>query len=158
MSFYKTLIISLTLQSATTLFAQEAVVTAGNDFTNNSGSLSYTLGQVVYTTNTGSDGTVSEGVQQAYEIFTLNVEDHILKPSMTVYPNPTEDIVNLSIETLNGDSLSYKLFDLKGRLLKQGKLTENFTPINVQDLSSASYIMQISKNHKSLKSFKIIKK
>jgi len=111
MSFYKTLVISITLLSPVLIFAQEAVVTAGNDFTNNSGSLSYSLGQVVYTTNTGSDGTVSEGVQQAYEIFTLKVEDHRLKPSMTVYPNPTEDIVNLRIDDLNSDKLSYMLFD-----------------------------------------------
>ena len=150
--------ISYILSLATIGYSQTAVVTAGNDFTNNSGSLSYSLGQVVYTTNTGSDGTVSEGVQQAYEIFTLKVEDHRLKPSMTVYPNPTEDIVNLRIDDLNSDKLSYMLFDLQGRLIKQGKLTENFTPIKVQDLPSASYIMKISKNHKAFKSFKIIKK
>ncbi|NBC56738.1 MAG: T9SS type A sorting domain-containing protein [Bacteroidetes bacterium] len=158
MTFYKTLLISYILGLATIGYSQTAVVSSGNNITSSSGSLSFSLGQVVYKTNNNTEGSIHQGVQQAYEIFTLKVEDHRLKPSMTVYPNPTEDIVNLRIDDLNSDKLSYMLFDLQGRLIKQGKLTENFTPINIQDLPSASYIMKISKNQKAFKSFKIIKK
>jgi hypothetical protein len=40
---------------------------AGGEATGSGGSVSYSVGQVVYTTNTGINGSVAQGVQQPYE-------------------------------------------------------------------------------------------
>ena len=52
----------------TGLHAQEAIITSGGDASGSTGSVSYTIGQVVYTTNTGTNGSAAQGVQQPYEI------------------------------------------------------------------------------------------
>ena len=46
------------------LYAQETVPATGGDATGSGGSASYSVGQMVYTTNTGS-GTVTQGVNKA---------------------------------------------------------------------------------------------
>ena len=45
--------------------AQDAIPATGGDATGSGGSASYTVGQIGYTTNTGTNGSVAEGVQQA---------------------------------------------------------------------------------------------
>ena len=50
------------------LQAQQVVTTSGGNASGSGGSVSYTVGQIVYTTNTDSNGSVAQGVQQPYEI------------------------------------------------------------------------------------------
>lgn len=51
------------------LHAQEATNTTGGDASGSDGTVSYSVGQVVYTTNTEPTGSVAQGAQQPYEIF-----------------------------------------------------------------------------------------
>ena len=64
----KKLLIATLLLGAFQTQAQEAVATAGGDASGTNGNVSYTVGQVVYTTNTGTTGSVAQGVQQPFEI------------------------------------------------------------------------------------------
>lgn len=52
----------------TELKAQEAIPASGGNATGSGGSVSYSVGQVEYSSNTGSGGSVAAGVQQPYEI------------------------------------------------------------------------------------------
>jgi len=54
--------------------AQESVNASGGNAIGNGGTVAYSVGQVVYTTDTDASGTVSQGVQQAYEIFTVGIK------------------------------------------------------------------------------------
>ena len=67
----------------------------GRDASGSGGTAAYSLGQVVYTTNSGTSATVSQGVQQAYEIFTIGIKETELNISLSVFPNPT--IYNLTL-------------------------------------------------------------
>lgn len=58
------LIIGLSISS----YAQESAHAAGGDFSGFGGSVSYSVGQVVYTAHTGVTGMEAQGVQQRYEI------------------------------------------------------------------------------------------
>ena len=53
------------------IYSQETIPTSGGEATGSGGSSSYSVGQMVYTTNT-SGGTVTQGVQQSIELFTLS--------------------------------------------------------------------------------------
>ncbi|MEX0982174.1 MAG: hypothetical protein WDZ47_08820 [Bacteroidales bacterium] len=46
-------------------FGQQAVVTTGTDGTGDGGTVSYSLGQVVYQTHNGTNGSLAEGMQQS---------------------------------------------------------------------------------------------
>ena len=50
------------------LHAQENTTAAGGEATGSGGTASYSVGQVVYTTVTGTNGSVAQGVQHPYEI------------------------------------------------------------------------------------------
>ncbi|MGC8754863.1 MAG: hypothetical protein ACP5QJ_07625, partial [Thermosulfidibacteraceae bacterium] len=52
----------------TGLQAQESVNATGGNASGNGGTVAYSVGQVVYTTNTGTNGSVAQGVQQPFEI------------------------------------------------------------------------------------------
>ena len=62
----------LTFSTSSLLFGQQAVVTAGAEATGTGGTVSYSVGQVVYQTHAGTNGSVAEGVQQPYEISVLS--------------------------------------------------------------------------------------
>ena len=74
------------------LHAQESVNGSGGEATGTGGTASYSLGQVVYTTNTGTNGSVVQGVQQPYEISTtLGINETSINLELSVYPNPTNN-------------------------------------------------------------------
>ena len=49
-------------------YAQQATTASGGDASGSGGSVAHSVGQTVYTTNTGSNGSVAQGVEQPYEI------------------------------------------------------------------------------------------
>lgn len=138
--------------------AQESVNTTGGDATGSGGTAAYSVGQVVYTTNTGASGTVSQGVQQAYEIFTLGIKETELNISLSVFPNPTADNLTLQISDYNNEKLSYQLFDMQGKQLSNGQIVAQQTQINLNSLPTATYFINVvNQENKKVQSFKIIK-
>ena len=72
-----------------TVQAQQATTASGGDASGSGGTAAFSVGQVVYTANTNASGTVSQGVQQAFEIFTLSIKETELNISLKAFPNPT---------------------------------------------------------------------
>ena len=146
----------------TGLQAQESVNATGGNASGSGGSASYSVGQVVYQTHTGTNGSVSEGVQQPYEISVVTgiEEAKGINLSVTAYPNPTTDFLQLKVDastTLSIRSLVYQLYDLNGSLLKTEKLHDIETKINMGGLPASTYLLRLLDDTKEVKTFKIIK-
>jgi len=140
------------------LHAQESVNTSGGDATGSGGTIAYSVGQVVYTTHTGSTGSVAQGVQHAYEIFTVGIKETELSISLTAFPNPTMDNLTLQINDYNNEKLSYQLFDMQGKQLSSGQVTAQQTQIKMNRLPSATYFINlVNQENKKVQSFKIVK-
>ena len=155
----KTLIVTVLLLSTHLIYSQETIPTSGGDATGTGGSASYSVGQIVYTTHTGSNGSISQGVQQSYEIFTLsNASLSTVNLSATTYPNPTSDYVVLAISDINLTDLSYALYDIQGRPIAKATISSKDTQIDMHSLSAGTYLLNVNQNNQKLKSFKIIKK
>lgn len=138
--------------------AQESTNASGGDATGTGGTASYSVGQVVYTTNTGSTGSVAQGVQHAYEIFTVGIKETELNISLTAFPNPTTENLTLQISDYNNEKLSYQLFDMQGKQLSNGQITAQQTQINMNSLPTATYFVNVvNQENKKVQSFKIIK-
>jgi hypothetical protein len=138
-------------------FTQEVVTTTGGDLSGSGGTVSYSIGQIVYTTNSGSGISVAEGVQQPYEIQTVGTMESNIKIALNVFPNPTKDLLTLE---MNGHSLKnvrYKLMDTQGRLIEENNVNQDNTQIVTRDLPPAIYFLHILKKNKPIQSFKIIK-
>lgn len=138
------------------LQAQENVASAGGNATGSNGTSSYTVGQVAYTTATGTDGSVSQGVQQAYEITMISgVEETNINLEMKVYPNPVTNYLTLTVG--DTDDLDYQLSDMNGNVLESNIVKSNSTTIKMEELSTATYFLKVMSNNQVIKTFKIIK-
>ena len=141
--------------------AQEALPATGGDATGSGGSVSYTIGQVFYITNTGTGGTITQGVQQPYEISTIGIEEPeeiSLAYNCKVYPNPTPDIIVLSVEDYALENLSLLLYDMQGKTLQNRKVSGTETNISMADYAASTYFLKVIDNSKEIKTFKIVKK
>ena len=143
----------------TGLQAQESVNATGGNASGSGGSASYSVGQVVYTTHTGTSGSVAEGVQQPYEISVVTglEEAQSINLSVTAYPNPTTDYLTLRIDEFEISNLSFQLYDMNGKLLQNEKITGNQTSIVMSNLLPATYFVKVIQGNKEVKTFKIIK-
>jgi hypothetical protein len=121
------------------------------------GSISYSIGQVAYSSISNSNGSVSQGVQQAYQISTLNVKENVFNFSLNAYPNPTVDNLTLHVGNYRQEQLVYRLLDTGGKLLSEAKLQGQETIIEMQHLATATYFVEVHHEGKKVQSFKIIK-
>lgn len=143
----------------TSLPAQETIPASGSNATGSQGSVSYTIGQVAYSTNTNANGSVTQGVQQPFEISIVSGIDDAANISliMEVYPNPTTDFIKLVVNDYESDNLSYKLYDINGKPLMENQVIGTVTSIPMGNLMSGTYFLKINENRKEIKIFKIIK-
>lgn len=143
----------------TGLQAQESVNATGGNASGGGGSASYSVGQVVYTTNTGTNGSVAQGVQQPFEISVVTgiEEAKGISLSVSAYPNPTTDYLTLRIDEFDISNLSYQLYDMNGRLLQNERITGNQTSIVMSNLVPANYFVKVIQGNKEVKTFKVIK-
>jgi hypothetical protein len=140
------------------MYGQDAIPASGGAAIGSGGTVSYSVGQLMYTTNIGS-GTVSQGVQQAFEFQTLsNPELTTVNLSAVTYPNPTKDYIVLSLTDATLTGLSYMMFDLQGRLVTKAKVEQEATQIAMKNLAIGVYILKVNRHNQELKTFKIIKK
>ena len=158
--FYLLVLIPLFSIGLTRLQAQQTIPATGGNASGSGGSASYTVGQITYTTNTGTNGSVAQGVQQPYEISVVNgiaeAKDIVLQCS--AYPNPVTDIIKLNIGNLSTSNMNYQLFDNNGKLLESKKIANTETSINMHNLATATYFIRINDKDNAIKTFKIIKK
>lgn len=155
----KTILISLLFIGITQVHAQETTTTSGGNASGTNGSLSYTIGQTVYTTTSGTTGSMAQGVQQAFEIQTvLGVENFNINLQMAVYPNPTTNWLQLEVKNTGFEKLNYQIFDINGKLVLQNKISTETTTISMENLSTNLYLLKVLENNKEVKTFKIIKK
>lgn len=148
-----TLVLSLLLTTIT-VSAQEVVSTQGDSYSNASGSIDFTIGEVVIKTGTDGTNDITQGFHQTNWNF-LGVEDHAPSYEATIYPNPTEDVLNIRTSTF--ENVTYTLYDAQGKLIMQNILSGEQTPIQVSQLALGSYSLTLSNETQNLKIFKLIK-
>jgi len=141
------------------LYGQEAISSTGGDATGSRGSVSYTVGQIVFNSLISSSGSIIQGVHQPYEISLVTAIENSneITHDCKVYPNPTRGLIKLSIDYLDFDDMKYQLFDINGILLQDNKVDCEETDIIMDNLIPSTYILKVSKNKNEVKTFKIIK-
>jgi len=150
----KNALLLLSLITTLSVSAQEVVSTQGDSYSNPNGSIDFTIGEVVI--NTGTDGTnnLTQGFHQTNWNF-LGVEDFAPNYEAIIFPNPTEDVLN--IKTSMFENVTYTLYDGLGKLVMQDILSAEQTPIQVSQLAPGSYSLTLNNETQNLKTFKLIK-
>jgi len=137
--------------------AQEATTASGGDASGIGGTVAYSIGQVFYSSGSSTSGSVSQGVQQAYKIYRLDIIEAKTNISLSVFPNPTNDKLNLQIQDFKNEKLTYQLIDMQGKLINHGEIFSQNTEVNTSYLPPAIYLINIIETNTPILSFKIIK-
>jgi len=145
--------------SSTVCFAQQALSTAGGEAGGTGGSVSYTIGQVAYDNYMATEGRLSQGVQQPYEIFIYTdlTEGNDIDLICTAFPNPAEDILLLVVKNIDLENVTYMLYNANGKVLEKNKITGKETTIAIVNLMPAVYYLKVITDQKEIKTFKIMK-
>jgi hypothetical protein len=158
MNYKKIKLSALLLVIGLTAQAQQANPAAGGDATGSGGSVAYSVGQIVYTTHTGTTGSVAQGVQQPYEIsVVLSIENSLIDLDISAYPNPTTQNLTLSIGNDISETLHFQLYDLSGKIIERRKISNRTETIHMENLATGPYFLKVSNANNEVKIFKIIK-
>src|SRR5208283_4157272 len=132
------LIILFIITVVTGLHAQQAIVAAGGNALGMGGSVSYSVGQTAYSYLTGTNSSVSQGVQQPFEISTLTTTSTAVKEvvginlSCKAYPNPVTDQLTLDVDDnlfQNKAHVTFQLYDVTGNVINDQIVTDDQTSI-----------------------------
>lgn len=90
----------------------------------------------------GDGGTINSFIVDiCYITNSLGLETNSLS-NVSVYPNPTKDILNINIPQAVG-ILKLKLFDIQGRQVLEKMTNNTFEVINIGDLQAGIYMLSI---------------
>lgn len=136
----------LSLLSTGILCAQEVVSTQGESLFNVLGSIDFTLGEVIISTETDGGSIITQG-------FHLGVVNFNAEQEVIIFPNPASDLVFIRIKAF--EDVTYTLYDLQGKLVMYDILTSSQTPLQLSDLASGTYLLNVKKNAENLHISKI---
>jgi hypothetical protein len=86
--------------------------------------------------------------------FFLGVQEPTNNFILSLYPNPTSEIINVKT-ALNSIGSPYIIYDNMGRTLLSGIINDENTSIEVSNLSGGIYLFKVGEN--SIQTFEIIK-
>ena len=150
----KRTLLVFSLLSTLTVSAQEVVSTQGDSYSNASGNIDFTIGEVIINTGTDGSNDLTQGFHQTNWNF-VGLEDHSPSYEATIYPNPTSEVLNIKTSTF--ENVTYTLYDAQGKLVMQDMLSAEQTPIQVSQLAPGSYSLTLNNQTQNLKTFKLIK-
>jgi hypothetical protein len=155
----KILLLSIFIGGPFDLYAQSSLHTAGGNATGPGGTVSFSVGQVAYQTITSADFSVSQGVQQPYEISVLTGSEAVsgINLMISAFPNPATDYLVLKFSEGDFKGYSYMLIDKAGKLLRSGDIMNYDTFLSLKGLASATYFFKVFKSKQEMKTFKIVK-
>jgi hypothetical protein len=109
------------LGAQTIRLSPQVIASQGADFKNNDFEISYTIGELAAVStisNTGANLTLTQGFHQPDKfsvVIGISEPEHLA--SATLYPNPANAKVFLSLESAFQDVLTADLFDATGRTI-----------------------------------------
>lgn len=154
----RTLLLSIAIVFQLNFYAQKNTITAGGKGSGAGGEISYSIGQIEYSTITAGNYTITQGLQQPYEInVTMGQEFTNIDLFAKIYPNPTTNFITLQIADFAAYNYSFQLLDEKGSVLKTLDVLTNETVIDINILHAGLYLLAVFRNGTEIKIYKIVK-
>ncbi len=102
---------------------------------------------VILNKNGGSITGLNSGIFKLSNVIGVN---NITKNEITfnVYPNPSNEILNVKLEILNDEKTEIKITDVLGKIILSKSITENSTQLNVGDFTKGIYFITVKSEDK----------
>jgi hypothetical protein len=147
------LLIILTIFLRSHTEAQISNNASGNAISNNYGSITYSIGELFYVEK-GSQYTLAEGIQNGITINPINTKSSI---KVSIYPNPTSDLVYFKVQNLNFHNYSYKIYNSYGIELLHGRIQNMNASASLSHLPPSIYLCKIYRDQFEILTYQIIK-
>jgi len=121
----------------------EVIASAGEYFEGTNAKLSWTLGEVAVETFSGTNTILTQGFQQKFDITTIQNELES-KYQISIYPNPSNDLINIIVDLGSNEQYNVQLFDMQGKILENYKFCGNTSKIDVSKYAPAQYLLRIN--------------
>ena len=130
------------------------VASGGNSESLNTLNIDYSIGQIFYQ-NVTSNINYKEGVLQSFYVDGDVIEFDFI--SLKAYPNPTTNMIFISLGIDDIGALSYSVSSVAGAYIMEGDIDSNPFLLDVSTLANGVYFVHIFKQEKLNKTIKIIK-
>ena len=82
---------------------------------------------------------------------TLGTESYLLDREITLYPNPTTNVLNIKLGTSNNLPDNYTIYNMLGQVVRQKSVvTLNDLTVNTSSLSKGMYFIKIATDSASM--------
>jgi hypothetical protein len=152
--FRKIALFAFTILFTINLFSQGVISSQGDSYTDSSASIDFTIGEVVTSTVSNGEKTLTQGFHQTNWSF-VSIENHVPNYEAFIFPNPTDNFLN--IKAISFKNVNYSLFDEMGKLVLNGTLYSEKTSLDVSKLHTGLYSLVLNNSENKLKTFNIIK-
>lgn len=139
---------------STTAFGQEVISSQGNSYANSSGSIDFTIGEVVTNTVTNGTNDLTQGFHQTTWQF-VELDEFDANFLVFIFPNPTQDV--LTIQAAAYEGVMFVLTDARGRVVMKDVLMGELTPLDVASFEVGTYNLSLEKDSSILKALRLIK-
>lgn len=143
--------------------APEVLAGAGTHFSGTNSQLSWTAGEPVTATFTGTTTTLTQGFHQTNYAITALDEDEADPfadaPGIQIYPNPVRSDLNIRIEGTSAP-LDLRLADTQGKILKDksGLAPATLHQLDMQGIADGVYYLYFHDGQgRPIKTFKVVK-
>ena len=85
--------------------------------------------------------TTANYIKETINTVTLSTNNFELSSKLSIYPNPTKNLVNLELNGINFTKVS--LFDLNGRTIQTVNVNSNKTTLDLSGLTSGIYLAKL---------------
>lgn len=157
----------LLLLNSKTIYAQanspNSINCSGTRMNFESNSINFTVGDLIVLNQTDNQGnSIGSGFTTCATITTLLINEvNIPRLNVKLYPNPTNGLLNVSIEDNSIKYLLISIKDIQGKEIYKGRYAgiSNVISINLSDFPSGSYLVSLNNEENNLfDSYKIILK
>lgn len=133
------------------------IANSGDYYSNANLSVSWTMGEPVTETFANSNNTLTQGFQQSSYSYAAIEEYETDDFTIHLFPNPTTDIINFSIQTKSSENIIITLYDINGKELLKKQYSNAESTLSLKQFPSNILFLKIQSNNTLLKTYKIIK-
>lgn len=132
--------------------------TAGGSGSTPDVQVDWTIGEPVSTTLTVAEATLTQGFHQTtIDVITMD-EPLPTEIGVSVFPNPATSQLVIGTQTTAQQSLSIRLTNLDGKIVRQTLANSSTTTLNVEDLPVGTYFLSVvDESSQLVNTYKIVK-
>ena len=110
-----------------------------------------------YTVNVTDVTTCSSSAVVTVNVSTCTGIDELAANNVTIYPNPNNGIINITLSSELSKNSTLEIYDAIGKLIVTEYLSSELNTLNISNLSNGIYSFRVLNNNNMVKYGKLVK-